>query len=142
MFNVTACKSTIDFSSNEKAKIYSLKNHLNIKTTEMNPDYQSYLNQLYEIHLCFFNISSYLTTIEEVIQILWCKVHWINLERLLLHSEKTEEIYNRSTLPVLVTKILNNKQKTVLLMKVMMKYIKNWTAIKMLVKIHWRNVKQ
>ena len=70
MFNVTACKSTIDFSSNKKAKIYSLKNHLNIKTTEMNPDYQSYLNQLYEIHLCFFNISSYLTTIEEVIQIL------------------------------------------------------------------------
>ena len=36
----------------------------------MNPDDQSYLKQLYENHLCFFNISSYLKTIQEVIQIL------------------------------------------------------------------------
>ena len=79
----------------------------------MNLADQSYINQLYENHLRFFNISSYLKTIQEVIQTLMMQSP--------LFPEKAEEIYNRFTLLVLVTKMLNSKQKTVLLMNAMMK---------------------
>ena len=56
-----------NFETNEKIKIYLLKNHLNINTTEMNRDNQSYLNQLYENHPDFINISSIRETIQQVI---------------------------------------------------------------------------
>ena len=44
-----------------------IKNHLNINTTEMNRDNQSYLNQLYENHPDFIKISSIRETIQQVI---------------------------------------------------------------------------
>lgn len=55
-----------NFEINEKIKIYLLKNHLNINTTEMNRDNQSYLSQRYENHPRFINISSIRETIQEV----------------------------------------------------------------------------
>ena len=48
----------IYFESNDRAKIYSLNNNLNIITTEMNPYNQSYLNHLDEKHPSFLKISS------------------------------------------------------------------------------------
>ena len=56
------------------------------------------------------------------------------MNQLLLHSEKIEEVYNRSTLPALARDMLNNKQKIFLLIEVMVKQMKNKATIKMMVK--------
>ena len=59
----------------KQLKYIRQKNYVNADITKINLDNQSYLNQLYENNTRFFNISSILETIQEVIKKLQRKVH-------------------------------------------------------------------
>ena len=59
----------------KQLKYIRQKNYVNADVTKINLDNQSYLNQLYENNTRFFNISSILETIQEVIKKLQRKVH-------------------------------------------------------------------